>query len=102
LEGKLLGAPHMEQVEGFIKAQHSLRAVNLAVWEGFMFVHLAENPTPLEQVFSPLAGKFHDWNLPKLRSAKRIEYDVAANWKLIFENYSECYHCPLVHPALSK
>ena len=49
-----------------------------------------------------LAGKFTHWNLPKLRSARRIEYDVRANWKLIFQNYSECYHCPLVHPALSK
>jgi len=34
--------------------------------------------------------------------ARRTEYDVRANWKLIFENYSECYHCPLVHPELSK
>jgi glycine betaine catabolism A len=49
-----------------------------------------------------LAGKFSHWNLPKLRSAKRIEYDVRANWKLIFENYSECYHCPGVHPTLAK
>jgi Rieske 2Fe-2S family protein len=57
---------------------------------------------PLEQVFAPLAGKFTHWNLPLLRSARRIEYDVHANWKLIFENYSECYHCPGVHPALSK
>jgi len=56
----------------------------------------------LENVFAPLAGKFSHWNLPQLRSAKRIEYDVRANWKLIFENYSECYHCPGVHPALSK
>ncbi len=52
--------------------------------------------------FTPLAGKFSHWNLPRLRSAKRIEYEVRANWKLIFENYSECYHCPGVHPALSK
>src|SRR5436189_5028380 len=37
-----------------------------------------------------------------LRAAKRIEYDVKANWKLMFENYSECYHCPGVHPMLSK
>jgi glycine betaine catabolism A len=49
-----------------------------------------------------LAGKFSHWNLPKLRAVKRIEYDVRANWKLIFENYSECYHCPGVHPTLSK
>jgi Rieske 2Fe-2S family protein len=47
-------------------------------------------------------GKFTPWNLPNLRSARRIEYDVHANWKLIFENYSECYHCPGVHPTLTK
>jgi Rieske 2Fe-2S family protein len=37
-----------------------------------------------------------------LRPAKRVQYDVRANWKLMFENYSECYHCPGVHPTLSK
>jgi phenylpropionate dioxygenase-like ring-hydroxylating dioxygenase large terminal subunit len=65
-------------------------------------VNLADSPTPLEEWFAPLNGKFSHWNLPKLRAAKRIEYDVKANWKLMFENYSECYHCPGVHPALSK
>jgi Rieske 2Fe-2S family protein len=79
-----------------------LNKVNTGLWEGFIFLNLAKNPVPLETVFAPLSGKFSHWNLPKLRSAKRIEYDVRANWKLIFENYSECYHCPLVHPALSK
>ena len=102
LDGKLVGAPHMDKVEGFDKAEHSLHPVNLALWEGFIFVNLASAPTPFEKLFAPLAGKFTHWNLPKLRSAKRIDYDVRANWKLIFENYSECYHCPLVHPALSK
>jgi Rieske 2Fe-2S family protein len=102
LDGRLLGAPHMENVPGFDKADYSLRPVHLAVWEGFIFVNLADSPTTLEEWFAPLAGKFSHWNLPKLRSAKRIEYDVKANWKLIFENYSECYHCPGVHPALSK
>jgi Rieske 2Fe-2S family protein len=57
---------------------------------------------PLKEWFAPLAGKFSHWNLANLRSAKRVEYDVRANWKLIFENYSECYHCPGVHPMLSK
>ena len=102
LDGRLIGAPHMDQMEGFEKAEHSLHAVNLAIWEGFIFVNLAKKPTPLEERFAPLAGKFSHWNLPKLRSARRIEYDVRANWKLIFENYSECYHCPGVHPALQK
>jgi len=102
LDGRLVGAPHMDKVDGFNKAQHSLHAVRLALWEGFIFVNLAKEPKPLETVFAPLAGKFSHWNLSKLRSARRIEYDVRANWKLIFQNYSECYHCPLVHPALSK
>jgi Rieske 2Fe-2S family protein len=104
----LIGAPHMDEVPGFDKANYSLRAVNLGLWEGFIFVNLADASTKrggytsLEEWFAPLAGKFSDWNLPKLRSAKRVEYDVRANWKLMFENYSECYHCPGVHPQLQR
>ena len=102
LDGRLIGAPHMDQVPDFDKADYSLHAVNLALWEGLIFVNLADSTTPLEEWFAPLNGKFSHWNLPKLRAAKRIEYDVKANWKLMFENYSECYHCPGVHPMLSK
>lgn len=102
LDGKLVGAPHMDAVKNFAKGDYSLHRVNLALWEGFIFVNLADEPIPLAEVFAPLAGKFSHWNLPQLRSARRIEYDVRANWKLIFENYSECYHCPGVHPALQK
>ena len=102
LDGKLVGAPHMDAVRGFAKENYSLHAVSLALWEGFIFVNLADAPAPLEEVFAPLIGKFSHWNLPQLRSARRIEYDVRANWKLIFQNYSECYHCPGVHPALQK
>ena len=102
LDGRLIGAPHMDEAPGFDKSDYSLGAVHLGLWEGFIFVNLSENPVPLEKTFAPLAGKFAHWNLPQLRSAKRLEYDVRANWKLIFENYSECYHCPGVHPMLSK
>jgi Rieske 2Fe-2S family protein len=108
LDGRLIGAPHMDQVPGFDKANYSLHAANLALWEGFIFVNLEDASTQrggymsLEKWFAPLAGKFSHWNLPKLRAAKRIEYDMKANWKLMFENYSECYHCPGVHPMLSK
>jgi Rieske 2Fe-2S family protein len=110
LDGRLLGAPHMDEVSGFDKTDYSLHKVNLALWEGFIFVNLADASTSrsnrdyisLDKWFAPLAGKFSPWNLSALRSAKRIEYDVRANWKLIFENYSECYHCLGVHPELSK
>jgi phenylpropionate dioxygenase-like ring-hydroxylating dioxygenase large terminal subunit len=102
LDGRLIGAPHMDETPGFNKADYSLASARLGLWEGFIFVNLADDPEPLEEWFAPLAGKFSRWNLPTLRSAKRIEYDVRANWKLIFQNYSECYHCLGVHPELSK
>ena len=112
--GRLLGAPHMDGAPGFNKADYSLHPMNVAIWEGFIFVNLADASTrhggqaargghiSLAEWFAPLAGKFSHWDLPTLRSTKRIEYDVRANWKLIFENYSECYHCLGVHPELSK
>ena len=110
LDGRLVGAPHMDDVPGFAKADYSLHPVNLGLWEGFIFVNLADASTSrsnrdymsLAEWFAPLAGKFTHWNMPILRSAKRVEYDVRANWKLMFENYSECYHCPGVHPMLQK
>ena len=102
LDGRLIGSPHMDEVPGFDRSQYSLHAVNLGLWEGFIFVNLDDDPMPLEEWFAPLAAKFSHWNLPRLRSVKRVEYDVKANWKLMFENYSECYHCPGVHPMLSK
>ena len=102
LDGRLLGAPHMETAPGFQKAEHSLVAAQIGVWEGFIFVNLADEPTPLDHWFAPLNGRFNQFNLANLRAGKRVEYEVRANWKLIFENYSECYHCPGVHPMLSK
>src|SRR4029077_6254747 len=118
LDGRLIGAPHMDEVPGFDKADYSLHAVNLALWEGFIFVNLDGDAArlrseatarqapgdfiSLERWFAPLNKKFSHWNMSILRPAKRIEYDVRANWKLMLENYSECYHCPGVHPMLSK
>src|ERR1700680_3022194 len=118
LDGRLIGAPHMDEVPGFDKADYALHRVNLGLWEGFIFVNLADGGTrlrseatarqapgdfiSLERWFAPLNKKFSHWHMSILRPAKRIEYDVRANWKLMFENYSECYHCPGVHPMLSK
>jgi Rieske 2Fe-2S family protein len=108
LDGRLIGAPHMDETPGFNKADYSLRQTQLGLWEGFIFLNLTNASAQrggymsLEKWFAPLGGKFSRWNLSALRSAKRIEYDVRANWKLMFQNYSECYHCLGVHPELSK
>jgi phenylpropionate dioxygenase-like ring-hydroxylating dioxygenase large terminal subunit len=102
LDGRLLGAPHMDETPGFSKTEYPLKPARLGLWEGFILLNLGEASSSLEKWFEALGGKFSPWNLATLRSAKRIEYDVRANWKLIFQNYSECYHCLGVHPELSK
>ncbi len=101
LDGRLIGAPHMQEAEGFDKADHPLHPVALATWEGFVFLSLAPHPEPIETAFAPLMGRFARYNLPALTTVRRIEYQVAANWKLIMQNYSECLHCPTIHPELS-
>jgi Rieske 2Fe-2S family protein len=102
LDGRLIGAPHMDETPRFNKAEYPLKPARLGLWEGFIFLNLTDASASLEKWIEPLGGKFSPWNLATLRSAKRIEYDVQANWKLIFQNYSECYHCLGVHPELSK
>ncbi len=103
LDGALLGAPHMADVPWFDKADYPLHAATLSEWEGFLFLSLAPAPDPpLDETLQPLVGRFAPWRLSRLKTARRIEYEVAANWKLLFQNFSECYHCPPVHPALAK
>src|SRR5438552_8843829 len=75
LDDRLIGAPHMDEVPGFDKADYSLRAVNLALWEGFILINLDENAMRLEAWFAELNGKFSHWNMSILRTAKRVEYD---------------------------
>jgi phenylpropionate dioxygenase-like ring-hydroxylating dioxygenase large terminal subunit len=102
LEGRLIGAPHMHEVAGFDKARYPLHSAALHEWEGFLFVSLAADPEPFDEVFAPLLGRFARFNLGMLQRVQRIDYTVQANWKLIFQNYSECLHCPVIHPELSS
>src|SRR5256885_4250706 len=102
LDGALIGAPHMNEVAGFDKRDYPLHPIALAAWEGFLFVNLARDPEPLDRAFAPLAGRFSRFNIERLRSGARVDYDVRANWKLVFQNFSECLHCPVIHPGLAK
>ncbi|MBC7882132.1 MAG: aromatic ring-hydroxylating dioxygenase subunit alpha [Anaerolineae bacterium] len=101
LDGQLAAAPHMGEVDNFALNDYPLVSCALAEWEGFLWINLAANPEPFSKVFAPLLNRFDDWNLPSLQLGKQIVYDVQANWKLIFQNYSECYHCSPVHPQLA-
>jgi Rieske 2Fe-2S family protein len=102
LDGRLLGAPNMGDVAGFDRSEHPLIPVATAIWEGFVFINLAPAPVPFEQAFASVLGSFTAWQIPRLVVARQVTYEVAANWKLLFQNYSECYHCPTIHPALNQ
>jgi Rieske 2Fe-2S family protein len=101
LDGTCVGAPHMDDTPGFAKGDFSLHEAAVALWAGFIFVNLEREPSVFEDCFAPVAGRFTRYNLGSLRSVRRIDYDVAANWKLVMQNYSECLHCPTIHPELS-
>ena len=103
LDGSLVGAPHMDDVPHFAKADYPLHRVHADVWDGHVFINLSrETPRPLQEQLAELPSKFAPWRMQELRLGHRIVYDVKANWKLIIQNYNECLHCPNLHPALNR
>jgi Rieske 2Fe-2S family protein len=102
LDGRLVGAPSTSGMDSFDRSEYPLHNVAVAEWEGFVFINLSAHPEPFAQAFAPMIGRFSRFHLDTLVSSRRIDYDVRANWKLLFQNYSECYHCSPVHPALVK
>ena len=102
LDGRLVGAPHMDEVPHFRKEDYPLHRVEADVWDGHIFITLARAPRALVDQLADLPAKFKSWRMQDLRLGHRIVYDVHANWKLIIQNYNECLHCPNLHPALNK
>ncbi len=102
LDGELTGAPNMREVAGFAKTNYSLHPVAAAEWAGNIFLNLSPTPPALQNTLAAVWHKFDNWRLPELTTVHRTEYEVRANWKLILQNYSECYHCPTLHPQLNR
>ncbi len=101
LDGCLVAARNMDDVPGFDRGAYPLHEAALTERDGFIFVALDPH-VPFDSLFEPLRERIAAWNPGSLRSARRIEYALACNWKLVFQNYSECYHCPVIHPQLEK
>jgi Rieske 2Fe-2S family protein len=109
LDGRLLGAPNIARDETLDRDALGLVPVALAVWEGLVWLNLADDPPPLaQQLHPPLLDRFGEldkfgrYRIGGLVSGTRIDYEVAANWKLVVENFMECYHCAPVHPELTR
>jgi glycine betaine catabolism A len=101
LDGSLQAAPHMDGVEDFDRSCYGLVPVRLAMVGGLLLVDLGgEAPDPADHV-GELQGYLERYRNQELRSGGRVDYAVDANWKGIAENYSECLHCPGVHPELN-
>jgi len=109
LDGSLRSAPNWgETMAAADKGELGLHPVHLAEFHGLVWVNLAAEPAPLDrflwaQLDYRLGGdraKFLRYDLGSLAAGKRIDYTVAANWKIIQENFQECYHCSTIHPEL--
>lgn len=102
-DGTLRGAPGM-RVEELPACRKALREVETYVRDGFVFVRLEPGEEDFEEKFSGFFDELHA-KLPALstlRFARRFTAEVDGNWKIMVENYLECYHCSPTHPALTE
>jgi Rieske 2Fe-2S family protein len=109
LDGRLLRAPGLQDTGDFDRGAFGLVPVPLDTWEGLVWVSLAETPPPLADQLRPqIAARLGDaerlapYRIGELTVARTIEYEVGANWKLVVENFMECYHCAPMHPELVR
>lgn len=101
LDGRLIAAPHVRRLTQADKNSLGLHPAGVESWGGFVFVHLTPaNVASLASQLGPVAERTRNYPLGELRIGRTIQYRVAANWKVICENYNECYHCAPVHPEL--
>ncbi len=105
LDGQLIGAPNVLNDEQFDRATRGLLPVALEVWEGMIWLSLADYPTPIADQLNGIIierfgsyAPFERYEIGKLKVGKTIVYDLKANWKLLLENFMECYHCAPMHP----
>jgi Rieske 2Fe-2S family protein len=106
LDGRLRSTPNVRPEERLPRDQLGLIAVTVDLWDGFVWVRLAEEGPSLKGHLSKWADtdpfQWARYRVGELVIGARREYRVAANWKLLIENYNECLHCPNVHPSLAR
>jgi len=102
LDGSLRAAPRSEREAGFEPAEWSLVPASAGIWGPFLFVNPDPDAAPLEEWLGDLPAILgRDVDLDGLVFHSRVEFGAHANWKIVVENFLECYHCPTAHPAFS-
>ena len=103
LDGQLLKAPHTEGIEDFDPTAFGLHQVAVRTWGGFVFVHLTpDRADDFDDAMVEFGERLARYPLARLTTGLTFTYDVAANYKVLAENYNECYHCGPVHPELTR
>ncbi|GGY06442.1 aromatic ring-hydroxylating oxygenase subunit alpha [Streptomyces djakartensis] len=109
LDGKLVAAPNLTKMPDVGRTEYGLASVAVREWLGYVWVCLAEDPPSFEEsVIADVVARLGDvesierYEVESLEIGRRIVYDVKANWKLIIENFMECYHCATIHPELTE
>jgi Rieske 2Fe-2S family protein len=100
LDGSLRRTPGFEPGDDFDAGDHGLVELPAEEWHGFLFVNPSATAGPLSDHLAGLGELAAAYEPERLRVAARHEYVVRANWKILNENYQECYHCPVIHPEL--
>lgn len=103
LAGRLMRAPHTEDIDDFEPEDFRLHAIEADTWGGFLFLRLAEpgGPTLLDSL-GEIPARLKRYPLDTLVVGRTLSYQVSANYKVVLENYNECYHCAGVHPELVR
>jgi Rieske 2Fe-2S family protein len=96
LDGALIAAPMMGP--GFDKAAHGLKPVQVAEFDGLVFVNLADDAEPIDALRDHLSLILSSQGMDRAKIAVMRDYDLELNWKLVVENNRECYHCKANHP----
>lgn len=103
LRGELVRVPSKSLPEGFLKSDYPLYGVALSEWRGFVFVNLDESAgRGVEETFDEASASLANWPLEELVSGHVFTKVMNCNWKIFWENFNECLHCPGVHKHLSR
>jgi Rieske 2Fe-2S family protein len=102
LDGQLQRASRFTDLSAFETADFPLLPVRVEEWLGWIFINVSGDAPELSEWTGSLAGYLADWEPERLVVGASHEYVIQANWKIIFENFVECYHCPSIHPELCR